>query len=443
MNIIHYTLGLYPYRSGGLTKYATDLMLAQVQMGHCVSLLYPGGCSLFASEPIIKKKEPYNGIGVYEVLNPVVVPLFYGLKRPSYIIECKKIDEENIHMYINKLKPDVLHIHTWMGFPEELLLYFKSKGVKVIYTSHDYFGLCLKVNFINSRNELCVHPSNRNCSLCNAKSPSKLFLRFRNSTILASIKRFIPKKVGQKVDTNRKELRDIATCANVHQILLDYYKRLFSRVDLFHFNSELAKSIYNKFIPVSNSKVISVTHNNILDRRKLKRFSSKEIRFGFIGSKDTYKGFPLLKKVLLEMEAESRLNWTIQAFVGLKGEEDADSVRIHYRGKYESSELDSIFENLDLLIVPSLCFETFGLVVLEALSYGVPVLASSTVGAKDIIKKIEPSFVFNNEIELKRILVSILNDLSLLEMYNASILNCNLDFTMEKHCQDILRLYIS
>lgn len=443
MNILHYTLGLYPYRSGGLTKYATDLMLNQVIMGHQVSLLYPGGCSLFTERSTIKKEKNHGGIDVYEVLNPVVVPLFYGLKNPSYIIDCGKIDQEKLEFFFTELKPDVLHIHTWMGFPEELLLCFKSKGVKVIYTSHDYFGLCLKVNFINSRNELCVHPSNRNCSLCNAKSPSKLFLRFRNSTILASTKRFIPKRVRQRVDTDRKELRDITTCANVHQILLDYYKRLFSRVDLFHFNSELAKSIYNKFIPVSNSKVISVTHNNILDRRKLKRFSSQEIRFGFIGSKDTYKGFPLLKKVLLEMEAESRLNWTIQAFVGLKGEEDADSVRIHYKEKYESSELDSIFENLDLLIVPSLWFETFGLVVLEALSYGVPVLVSSTVGAKDMVTKIEPSFIFNNEIELKQILVSVLNDLSLLEMYNASILNCYLDFTMEKHCQDILRFYIS
>lgn len=34
MKIIHYFLGFPPYRSGGLTKYAFDLMKAQVNDGH-------------------------------------------------------------------------------------------------------------------------------------------------------------------------------------------------------------------------------------------------------------------------------------------------------------------------------------------------------------------------------------------------------------------------
>ena len=33
MKILHYTLGLSPYRSGGLTKYTQDLILAQQQNG--------------------------------------------------------------------------------------------------------------------------------------------------------------------------------------------------------------------------------------------------------------------------------------------------------------------------------------------------------------------------------------------------------------------------
>ena len=41
MNILHYTLGLPPYRSGGLTKYSLDLMLEQISEGHTLSLLYP------------------------------------------------------------------------------------------------------------------------------------------------------------------------------------------------------------------------------------------------------------------------------------------------------------------------------------------------------------------------------------------------------------------
>lgn len=38
-----------------------------------------------------------------------------------------------------------------------------------------------------------------------------------------------------------------------------------------------------------------------------------------------------------------------------------------------------------MLVAPSIWYETFGYTVLEALSYGVPVIVSEHVGAKDII----------------------------------------------------------
>ena len=40
MRILHYTLGFQPYRSGGLVRYVSDLMLAQASMGHNVFALY-------------------------------------------------------------------------------------------------------------------------------------------------------------------------------------------------------------------------------------------------------------------------------------------------------------------------------------------------------------------------------------------------------------------
>jgi len=54
-------------------------------------------------------------------------------------------------------------------------------------------------------------------------------------------------------------------------------------------------------------------------------------------------------------------------------------------GRYNYSQLSSIFVDTDILLVPSLWYETFGFVVLEALSFGVPVIVSDNVGAKDIV----------------------------------------------------------
>lgn len=54
-------------------------------------------------------------------------------------------------------------------------------------------------------------------------------------------------------------------------------------------------------------------------------------------------------------------------------------------GRYTYADLETIFDNTDLVIVPSVWQETFGYIVLEALSCGVPVLLSGNVGAKDIL----------------------------------------------------------
>ena len=55
MKILHYTLGFQPQRTGGLIKYAEDLMLEQMDQGHQVLALYPGNIRLFSKKVGIKK----------------------------------------------------------------------------------------------------------------------------------------------------------------------------------------------------------------------------------------------------------------------------------------------------------------------------------------------------------------------------------------------------
>ena len=59
-------------------------------------------------------------------------------------------------------------------------------------------------------------------------------------------------------------------------------------------------------------------------------------------------------------------------------------IKIHERYTYR--DLKNIFDETDVLVCPSIWYETFGYTVLEALSYGVPVIISGTVGAKDILE---------------------------------------------------------
>ena len=79
MNILHYSLGFAPYRTGGLTKYCTDLMKIQLTGGNNVGLLWPGRMKVVGTQVKIKQGKAVDGIKNYEIINPLPVPLDEGI----------------------------------------------------------------------------------------------------------------------------------------------------------------------------------------------------------------------------------------------------------------------------------------------------------------------------------------------------------------------------
>lgn len=189
MTILHYTLGFSPYRSGGLVKYAMDLMLAQKRLGCSVIALYPGGTSFTHRKCWVHQDKDYNGITTFELSNPMPVPLMYGIKDIEQSIASHHLDIASFECLLDSLKPDVFHIHTLMGLPLEYIRMAKEKNVKIVYTSHDYFGLCPKVNFINQTGDVCLGATSERCMECNAHAKSALFLKIRNAKWVVPLKK--------------------------------------------------------------------------------------------------------------------------------------------------------------------------------------------------------------------------------------------------------------
>lgn len=188
MNILHYTLGFPPHRSGGLVKYASDLMVAEQELGHSVFAMYPGNFSLRSKKSSFVRKRDICGIPVYQLTNALPVPLLYGIKNPSDFMDSREI--QGFHEFIEQVKPDVVHIHTLMGLPKELLQLFKSAGIRLVFTTHDYFGLCPRVNFIEDEGRIC-NPLNRNCEKCASAAHGKMFLKLRNSKGIVFLKKVL------------------------------------------------------------------------------------------------------------------------------------------------------------------------------------------------------------------------------------------------------------
>ncbi len=187
MTILHYTLGLAPQRSGGLTKYATDLMIEQSKRHH-VALLFPSTYIPLCRDIKFTKEAKYQNIDCYGLKNTSPIPLLYGIKSPQYFISRRKMSLQQMSRLYETIKPDIFHVHTLMGLPKELLEYLKSNSVKLIFTSHDYFGICPRVNLIDNNSQICHTPSASKCKECNSNAPSSTWLRARNSQLALNIK---------------------------------------------------------------------------------------------------------------------------------------------------------------------------------------------------------------------------------------------------------------
>lgn len=169
-------------------RYAKDLMQAQMRLGHLVAALYPGGISLFEKSCHVHWDKTYDGIRSFELTNPLPVPLMYGVKDTESATNSKKLDTYSFECLLDDVKPEVFHVHTLMGLPLEYLQIVHDRGIRIVYTSHDYFGLCPKVNFINQDGEVCLGASADRCAVCNAHAKSAMFLKVRNAKWVVPLK---------------------------------------------------------------------------------------------------------------------------------------------------------------------------------------------------------------------------------------------------------------
>lgn len=447
MRILHYSLGLPPYRSGGLTKYCTDLMVEQAKSDNEVMLMFPGRMNFIKKENIsIKFYRNYKDVDVYELINPLPVPILNGISKPDMFT--KACDRSVFEKFLKEMRIDIVHIHTLMGLYKEFFEVCKDLGIKIVFTSHDYFGLCNKVNFIDDNGQICKDINFEKCSKCNLTGysikkikilQSQPYMYMKNKGIIDKLKKYL--RLNNNLNKeNQVDIEKLNTI-DAYVALSRYYQSIFKYIDNILFNSEVAKSIYQRYIDIDGI-TIPITHSGIKNNLKIKDYNQDKIlKLTYLGPYKEYKGFNVLCDVMRILESEGYDEIILNTY-GDTNPSIEVSKNMIVNGRYIYSDLNTIFENTDMLIVPSICNETFGFITLEALSYGVPVLISHTVGAKDLIIQNKSGIVYYNQEELKNYLINIFeNKKEILNKMNQYIVN-NVDIkSMQKHAKEILSKY--
>lgn len=389
MNILHYFLGFPPYRTGGLTRYAFDLMRAQVNDGNNVIGLWPGRIKNYLGQPYIVEKKTIDGIRNLELINPLPVSLDEGISE--YDAFTRSCDSGIFREYLSKFQPDVIHIHTLMGIHREFVQAANQLGIRTVFTSHDYFGLCPKVTLYRYGN--CCDDDNecRNCIQCNAMALSLRKIQLMQSSLYRWVKDSIIVKYMRKYHRGQffgEEMIPTMTDVNVeeqaekYRKLREYYVNIYESIDFIHFNSTISEEIFKRYITPRDSKVISITHKGISKHERKKIETGKKVILCLAPAKP-FKGWNVL------IEACNQL-WDEGENIELRVYSPVPQIEPYIVAKedgFDEKDLGKIMNEADVLVAPSIWYETFGFTVLEALSFGVPVIVSDHVGAKDIVKE--------------------------------------------------------
>lgn len=180
MKIVHYMFGLPPVRTGGLFRYAIDLATEQQRLGAEVILLVPGCIRTHSSRVSIHYWRKWNSLSCYRINNPLYIPNGYGIVDPaSYMCPC---DKSVYADWLAKVSPDIIHMHSLMGIHAEFLEAAKEAHIPILYTTHDYFGLCPKIDLMNGTRE-CTECDWSHCSACCTNAYSLKRLRFEQSDL--------------------------------------------------------------------------------------------------------------------------------------------------------------------------------------------------------------------------------------------------------------------
>lgn len=451
MRVMHYLFGLPPVRSGGLIKYALDLARGQRDGGLDVCLIVPGEIRK-GKETIIQKK--FEGFVCYHVTNPVLVTC--GKRINDMTVLCESGNLETYMEFLKTVSPDIIHIHSLMGLHLAFLQAAKQLRIPVIYTTHDYYGICPKCsNFVENGAE--CREDGRMCELCMGSITKTSELQRQHMEYYAWLKKnFVvhwleySKKILKLKWWLRAKRKKYLTSANNKnakitadgfRTLENYYKEMFSYVTFFHFNSSQTEKGYRTSLGNIEGTVINISNHSVADNRKIRSYG-KTLKLAYLSSRQTMKGYEVLMDTLDRFYHDGYHDFECHIYCN---EDRFGTPYLRTHKPYTEKNMKKVFDNMDVLIVPSLWKETFGMVALEAVSYGVPVILSENVGAKDIFDSNKGIGIIvdmeHDKDALYNTIKKIYGNRRLLIQMNRNIVETKIELRYGMHVKEITELY--
>jgi glycosyltransferase involved in cell wall biosynthesis len=302
-----------------------------------------------------KKKRYSVSTHVYRGIRVFRVNLHSRDLSPDFFDFFHKEVETHFSDLLDRFSPDVIHFHNIPGLSVGLIHIAKHRKIKTVLTLHDYWGICQKNTLLKQEGRVCDDISEcKDClSTISGIRWNNLPIRMRKDFIFFQI---------QAVDT--------IICASRY----------------------VAKRYVEAGIDEKKICVIpcgiNIERFSKIPREKVK----SRIRFSYVGHLGRHKGIHVLVDALALLKKKDRIQINIigdgelRDYLKRKVKAIGWDNSVRFWGKVDNQQIENVYRETDVLLVPSIWPEAFGIIIIEAMASGIPVIASRIGGIPEIIE---------------------------------------------------------
>jgi glycosyltransferase involved in cell wall biosynthesis/GT2 family glycosyltransferase len=406
--IVHLVHGWPPFQQAGTELYAYWLARQQ-RAAHDVAVYARAEDPSRAHGEAVELRD--DGVRVRLVTNNFTAR--NPLRRNAMV---DRLLERDFARFLIGERPRLLHIHHLAGHAFSLARVARRLGIPIVLQIQDWWFLCARVNLFDRDGNRCSGPAPAKCARC------------------ATLTRIEPAGISNRL---------------LHAMRRSTARAAVGACDAYVVGSRAIRDDYVRAGIVPPSKPIHVIPYGIeiVASPDARRPARRPIRFGYVGSIAPHKGPHVAVEALRHFdpsEAELHLWGDVTALPdyveALRGRSGAAAVS--FEGKFREDEKPRVFACMDVLLVPSVGLESFGLAAREAMACGVPVIASAGGALSEMF---EPGlcgdfFPAGDALALRAILRRIIDEPEIVERWAASL---PIPKRNDDHAAEIERVYAS
>lgn len=343
MRILHLIHQYLPEYIGGTELYTKWLSEALSRRGHQVFIFY---------------RHSAAGVGLASRAEPAghIWAAWAGELNPTRRFRATFGDPALLSIFeqvLDESRPDLVHVQHLMGHPTALIEAIRRRGIPYLITLHDFWWVCANAQLLtNYSQEVCAGP--RLCLNC-----ARCALARVGRSELGLLRPVVAGPLLWRNVLLRRIMAGASRLIAPTEFVRDWYAAHGAPVDRLVTLSHGLES--SSVLPIRTRKAID------------------PVRFAYIGGLSFPKGVHVLVEAFIGLPEKAEL-WiagdetTDPTYTARLRERASDQVR--FLGKLGHTQVWETLAQVDVVIVPSLWYETFAFVVSEAFAAGVPVVAS-------------------------------------------------------------------